>query len=280
MMIKAMTTAKYTKPFLRWAGGKNWFTKYIENYLPDDFNNYYEPFLGGGAIFFYLKCKGQIKNKSYLSDSNKELINTYKVIKSNPNDLILSLKTHIDNEDEYYKMRSKEFDNPIEKAAKFLYLNKTSFNGIYRVNSQGKYNVPYGKRNLKRLYDFEQILKISAMFEHTYFSTSDFKDKCKKTKANDFIFIDPPYTVAHENNGFIQYNQSIFSWEKQVQLSQISKILDEKKVNFLITNAYHKNILKIYTSGIQIPISRTSTVGGKGAKRAQYKEILITNIIK
>lgn len=268
------------KPFLRWAGGKNWLTKHIEAYLPGSFDNYFEPFLGGGSIFFYLKSKGLIKNKAYLSDSNKELINTYKVIKSNPKDLILSLKTHIDNEEEYYKMRSMEFDNPIEQAAKFLFLNKTSFNGIYRVNQEGKYNVPYGKRNLKTLYDFEHIIEISELFDKTYFSTSDFKNKCRKVETNDFVFIDPPYTVAHENNGFVQYNQSIFSWKNQIQLSRLSKKLDEKNAHFLITNAYHQSIKEIYTNGIQIPISRSSTIGGKGAKRSQYKEILITNIKK
>lgn len=273
------TIEKSTKPFLRWAGGKNWFTKYIENYLPTDFENYYEPFLGGGSIFFYLKSKGLIKNKSYLSDSNKDLINAYKIIKSNPTDLIKLLETHKDSELEYYKFRNKEFDNPIERAAQFLFLNKTSFNGIYRVNKSGKYNVPYGKRNLDTLYHFDHIIKISQLLEKTYFSISDFKINCKKAKTNDFVFLDPPYTVAHENNGFIQYNQSIFSWENQIELSKITQEFSINNVHFLVTNAFHKSIQELYEFN-QIPISRSSTIGGKGAKRSQYKEILITNIIK
>jgi DNA adenine methylase len=267
-----------TKPFLRWAGGKNWFTKHIEEFLPNEFNNYYEPFLGGGSIFFYLKSKGLIKNKSYLSDSNGELINTYRVIKSNTADLIKLLEKQKDSEDEYYLMRSQNFDNPIEQAAKFIYLNKTSFNGIYRVNRQGKYNVPYGKRKLKTLYDFDHFYEISKMLEKTYLSTTDFKNRCKQIDLNDFVFIDPPYTVAHENNGFVQYNQAIFSWKNQIQLSKIAQVLDEKKANFLITNAYHQSIKDIYTNGRQIPVSRSSTIGGVGAKRTNYKELLITNI--
>lgn len=266
------------KSFLRWAGGKNWLTKYIEEYVPSNFNNYYEPFLGGGAIFFYLKSKGLIRNKAYLSDSNKELINTYKVIKSNPYDLITLLKKQVDNEHEYYKMRQLEFDNPIENAAKFLYLNKTSFNGIYRVNRQGRYNVPYGRRKLENLYDYERLHEVSEIFESTFFSTCDFKLKCKRADNNDFVFIDPPYTVAHENNGFVQYNQAIFSWENQIQLSNIMRDFSKRGVHFLMTNAFHNSVKELYNTGKQIPISRSSTIGGKGAKRTLYRELLITNI--
>ncbi len=269
---------KIVKPFLRWAGGKSWLTKHLENYIPKDFNNYYEPFVGGGSIFFYLKSKGYIKNKSYLSDSNTDLINTYKVLKNHSKRLFEILKTHIDSEDEYYRMRSADCANPIGKAAKFLYLNKTSFNGIYRVNKNGEYNVPYGRRNLKVLYDFEHLKDISMALENTYLSTQDFKQRCKKIQKNDFVFIDPPYTVVHENNGFIQYNQSIFSWNNQLQLSKLTAELDEKKVHFLVTNAYHDCIKEIYQTGNQVKLLRASTIGGKGATRAKYKEIIITNI--
>lgn len=270
---------KRLKPFLRWAGGKTWLTKHIERYTPDKFEDYYEPFVGGGAIFFYLKSKGYIKNKAYISDSNKELINTYKILKNNFKALTSILKTHYDDEDEYYRIRNTEYFDPIEKAAKFLYLNKTSFNGIYRVNKKGKYNVPYGRRNLNSLYDFNHLSEISNALKNTYISTQDFKNRCKKPKKNDFIFIDPPYTVAHENNGFIQYNQSIFSWENQIQLSQLTNGFDKKGVLFLVTNAYHESIKEIYTTGKQIKLSRSSTIGGVGAKRTKYKEIIITNII-
>jgi len=164
---------KIVKPFLRWAGGKTWFTKHIENYIPKDFNDYYEPFVGGGSVFFYLKSKGFIKNKAYLSDSNSDLINTYKILKNYSNDLFEILKTHIDSEDEYYRMRSTGFTDKIEKAAKFIYLNKTSFNGIYRVNRNGEYNVPYGRRNLNILYDFEHLKDISIALKNTYLSTLD-----------------------------------------------------------------------------------------------------------
>ena len=266
------------KPFLRWAGGKTWLTKHVENYLPNEFNNYYEPFVGGGSIFFYLKSKGYIKNKAFLSDSNSELINTYKVLKNKHNELFLLLKNQFDSEEEYYRMRNAEFSDPVEKAAQFMYLNKTSFNGIYRVNRNGKYNVPYGKRNLEKLYNFDHLLNVSKALKNTYLSTQDFKNRLKKINENDFVFIDPPYTVAHENNGFIQYNQSIFSWNNQKQLSKLTNDLDLKGVFFLVTNAYHDSIKEIYLTGTKEKLSRASTIGGIGATRTKYREIIITNI--
>lgn len=218
-MIKEIKTVK---PFLRWAGGKTWFTKQILNFLPPDFKNYYEPFVGGGSVFFFLKSQGLIKHKAYLSDSNAELINSYKVIKNNSESLFKLLKAHKNSEEEYYRMRSSDFSDPIKQAAKFIFLIKTSFNGIYRVNKNGQYNVPYGKRNLKVLYDYDHLKTVSLALKNTYLSTQDFKQRCKQIKENDLVFIDPPYTVAHENNGFIQYNQSIFSWDNQLQYSQIA----------------------------------------------------------
>lgn len=265
---------------MRWAGGKTWFTKHLEKYMPNSFENYYEPFLGGGSIFFYLKSRGYIKKKAYLSDSNSELINTYKVLKSQPNHLFLLLKDHFNHRDEYYRMRDAEFDDPVEKAARFLYLNKTSFNGIYRVNLKGKYNVPYGRRNLDPIYDFGHLSQVSNALKKTHLSTLDFKKRCLNIGANDMVFIDPPYTVAHENNGFVKYNQSIFSWENQLQLSKLTAKLDERGAFFIVTNAYHDSIKQVYSTGQQFKLSRASNIGGTGAERRKYKEIIITNTVQ
>lgn len=269
---------KKVKPFLRWAGGKSWFTKHIDEFLPENFNDYYEPFLGGGAIFFYLKSTGKIKNKAYLSDSNEDLINTYRVIKSDPLDLEYAIKKFSLSEKDYYLIREMNFDNKIERAAQFYYLNKTSFNGIYRVNRNGKFNVPYGHRNLKEVINPGQFLEFSDLLKNTFFSKQGFKSRCIKPEPQDLVFLDPPYTVAHENNGFVQYNQSIFSWENQIQLSKLLETLKSKKVNYIMTNAYHKSIIELYNTGINEGILRSSTVGGKGATRTEYKEIIISNL--
>ena len=275
---KTKIKKKHLKPFLRWAGGKNWFTKHINSFLPEEFNDYHEPFLGGASIFFYLKSSGLIKNNAFLSDSNKDLINCYEILKNNPESLIQILKYHKNEEKEYYRIRETVYESPIERAAQFIYLNRTSFNGVYRVNRKGKYNVPFGRRKLTKLYDFEHLLHASKLLQDTFFNISDFKDKCDLIRKGDFVFIDPPYTVAHANNGFVQYNQSIFSWENQMELANITKSLDKNEIQFLVTNAFHPSILDLYQTGKQIPISRQSLIGGKGATRAKYKEILITNI--
>lgn len=266
-----------TKPFLRWAGGKSWLLKNIMDFVPTEFGNYYEPFLGGGAVFFFLKSHGLIKNKCFLSDSNAELINTYNVIKSNLKDLINILVTQKDSKEEFYRIRNQNYDNPIEKAAKFLFLNKTSFNGIYRVNSKGLYNVPYGFRSLENIYNFNEFQQISDLLQDVDISCGDFKIKCLQPSINDFVFLDPPYTIAHENNGFVQYNQSIFSWQNQIELSNIVCEYKLKNVNYLLTNACHKSIEELYSFSRKSTLSRMSTVGGKGSLRTRYNELLITN---
>jgi DNA adenine methylase len=128
------------------------------------------------------------------------------------------------------------------------------------------------------LYDFDHFYEISELLSKTYLSTIGFKNRCQQIDSNDLVFMDPPYTVAHENNGFIQYNQAIFSWENQKQLAKVVRKLDDKNAHWLITNAYHKSIRELYTTGKQIPVSRHSTIGGVGARRALYRELLITNV--
>ncbi len=267
------------KPFLRWAGGKTWLTNHIETLLPKTINNYYEPFLGGGAMFFYLKSKGFINGKCYLSDTNEELINAYRVLKNNPKELFEFLKKQKNTEKEYYKIRKALFLNNIERAARFLYLNKTSFNGIYRVNKSGEYNVPFGHRKFVKLYNFEQLEATSLLLKNCFFSVMDFKKVVTKVNEGDLIFFDPPYTVAHENNGFIHYNQSLFSWENQIELSKLLLKIKEKKANFILTNASHASIEEIYNDkGNKTILTRASTIGGIGANRTKYKEIIYTNI--
>lgn len=266
------------KPFLRWAGGKTWLTNHIEELLPKTINNYFEPFLGGGSMFFYLKSKGLINGRCYLSDTNEELINAYRVLKSNPKELFELLKKQKNTEEQYYKIRKTKFTNNIERASRFFYLNKTSFNGIYRVNKIGEYNVPFGHRKLEKLYDFEQLKITSNSLKNCFFSVMDFKKVETKVNEGDLIFFDPPYTVAHENNGFIHYNQSLFSWENQIELSKLLLIIKRKKANFILTNACHTSIEELYNDkGNKTILTRASTIGGIGASRTKYKELIYTN---
>lgn len=266
--------------FLRWTGSKKWLLKNIDCFLPEKFNNYHEPFLGGGSVFFYIKNFKCNTRKYFLSDINEELINSYDQIKNNLDHLVLKLKTFKNTPDFYYNVRDQKPRNKLNKAAKFIYLNRTSFNGIYRVNSKGKYNVPYGKRPNVDIVTSELLRKVSYHLENSILECMPFNHILKNIEANDFVFLDPPYTVSHENNGFIEYNQKLFSWEDQIALRDLIMTLIDKKVNFLLTNASHESIRELYKDLPQInieSISRHCKVGGRTHTRKTYNELLIFN---
>lgn len=269
------------KPFLRWAGGKTWLLKDIYNYLPEKFNNYYEPFLGGGSVYIHLKSSGKIQNEAFLSDRNTDLINAYNVIKYNSFELIRILKEYKNEKEFYYFLRDQKYSNDIQKAAQFIFLNRTSFNGVYRVNLRGEYNVPYGFKEYKALFDFGNLLKLVDIFQDASFASCDFEETLDKVQKGDLVFLDPPYTVAHENNGFIKYNQKIFAWEDQERLVEYIELIKAKQAYFILTNAVHFNINNLFQKvGSKHILNRYSVVGGKGAKREEISEYIFTNCIK
>lgn len=271
---------KSALPVLKWAGGKRWFVKYVDQFLPQSFNNYHEPFIGGASIFLHLKNTGKIKHKSFLSDFNSELINTYRQLQLNPQKVVEVIKSFKNEMSSYYTLRSLQIKGEIENAAKFIFLNKTSFNGIYRVNKKGEYNVPYGYRTGDNIFDYENIIKTSLILnDNTEFLTGDFDLVRENIQKNDLVFLDPPYTVAHENNGFIQYNKSLFSWNDQERLAELLKFISAKGAHFIMTNAAHKNIEELFDPiGKKVQLDRKSLVGGKGAVRKNVHEFIFTNI--
>jgi DNA adenine methylase len=261
------------KPFLRWAGGKIWFLKIIQDFLPEKINNYYEPFLGGGAIFLFLMQIGKIRGKCYLSDSNKELIDCYVQIRDNVEGVIEFLQGYENNEYFYYKMRKLVPKSDLERAAQFIYLNRTSFNGLYRVNLNGIYNVPYGFKSYKLLFDIDNLRKVSTLLKYVEIKHKDFQNSLIGIKHEDFTFLDPPYTVTHGNNGFIKYNQKIFAWSDQERLALSIKNLVEKGANYVLTNAAHPSIEGLFGKyGARKEVSRYSVIGGKKASRGLKNE--------
>lgn len=265
------------KPFLRWTGSKRWFVKNgLEKYMPDKFNNYHECFLGGGSVFFSIKPS----NDTFLYDSNSELIETYKEIRDNVNLVIKRLKKFENTEDEYYRIRDSRFLKPHTRAARFIYLNRCSFNGIYRVNSKGIYNVPYGRRKNVDLVSKNNLLLVSESLKGSNIECGDFENSLDNIKKGDLVFLDPPYTVYHENNGFIEYNKKLFSWEDQERLKSFVLRIIEKGAFFILTNAYHKSIVELYKDcGISFKHSRYSQVGGRNKTRGMYNEIIICNTL-
>lgn len=265
------------KPFLRWAGGKSWIVKHLRPLLSEcSFVNYHEPFLGGGAVFFSLTHHGRM----FLSDSNRELIETYVSIRDNVDEIISLLRKYPNEKDFYYNLRDSLPTSPLEKSARFIYLNQTSFNGIYRVNFQGKYNVPYGYRN-KIVLNENVLRKASAKLQGAELMCCDFGLTLSRIGKGDFIFIDPPYTVSHNNNGFIKYNQKIFSLEDQYRLSILIDKIKQKKAFYVLTNAAHNKISEIFDKGdLLIQVNRANLLGGKNAQRGHVDEFLFTNIVR
>jgi len=240
------------------------------------FANYHEPFLGGGAVFMNL----QPPNHSYLSDLNQELIDTYSALHDDVEKVIAELKKFKNTAEEYYAVRDAKYRNDFKLAARFIFLNQTSFNGIYRVNLKGEYNVPYGYRKVQ-VFRAEDLRTISEMLAKATIVSSDFGVVTKNVKKNDLVFLDPPYTVNHNNNGFIKYNQKLFSLDDQHRLSRVIDEIKSKKAFYILTNAAHKTIEEIFEKGDnKIKLKRPSLIGGLNAERGHYEEVLFTNLQK
>ncbi len=274
---KHSITSQTVKPFLRWAGGKTWLVKHLHLFLPENgFKKYHEPFLGGGAIFFSLNNL----NKAFLSDSNADLITTYQVLKSNIEGVIKVLKGFKNNERFYYKVRGSDCVSPIEGAARFIFLNQTSFNGIYRVNQKGQYNVPFGYRT-KGFLDEENLRLVSNKLQNATLFSSDFDNIKKNIKNRDLVFLDPPYTVTHNMNGFIKYNQKLFSLEDQYRLSKLIDHIRSHDAFYIVTNASHPKIIEIFEKGDKrIELPRASLIGGKNSYRGRTIEYIFTNCLQ
>lgn len=265
------------EPFVRWAGGKTWLIPHMPDILGDvQIEHYHEPFLGGAAVFFSMEHK----KKAYLSDANPQLINAYIQVRDNPEGVIELFQQMRNTKDDYYRIRGEiTAANTVENAARFIYLNQTSYNGLYRVNRQGQYNVPYGFRETWT-YDMERIRHASAKLQNTRLEVGDFEAHKYRIKPNDLVFLDPPYTVSHNNNGFIQYNQHLFSLDDQHRLKQFIEYIKKKNAYYVLTNAAHETIRDIFlTEGDRIvELQRNSLIGGKKASRAAISEYIFTNI--
>ena len=261
-------------PFLKWVGGKRWLIETSELRVPARINRYIEPFLGGGAVFCALQPQ-----KAILSDLNGRLIECYEVIRSDPVGLKLAMSTHAAKHSDsyYYEERDRTPNTAVARAAQFLYLNRTCFNGIYRENLRGKFNVPRGSKNsvLLETDDFEGWARALSGAD---LLVSDFEDTIDKAGEGDFIFADPPYTVRHNKNGFVKYNQKIFSWEDQERLAEALKAAALRGAQFVLTNADHEAVRQLYEGiGSSRAVGRSSVVAASPANRSSTTELLVNS---
>ena len=260
------------KPFLKWAGGKRWLVSQHSDLLPKSFNRYIEPFLGSGAVFFHLCPKLAI-----LGDYNAELIDTYKAIKENWRLVYRYLRGHRSrhSREYYYKARSFRPVSLASRAARFIYLNRTSWNGLYRVNLAGSFNVPIGTKS-SVIFEGDRFDLISAALQNANLVPADFETLINIAEEGDLIFADPPYTVQHNNNSFIKYNEKLFSWADQERLSRALKRAKERRAIIVSTNANHNCIRDLYESTFEtLVVSRNSLISSKVCSRTKFEELII-----
>lgn len=278
--IKKENQINYTKskPFLKWAGGKQKLVKELINLMPVKYNNYFEPFVGGGALFFNVEPRN-----AYLVDYNEELINLYKVIKNKPNELIDDLKKHKNNKEYFYKIRNLDRDknyfklNDIERASRFIYLNKTCYNGLYRVNSKGEFNVPFGNYKNPNILDKETILICSKVLKNVHLIHGDFEIIKNKVKPNDFVYFDPPYVPINTTSSFTSYTNNGFDKEEQKRLKKFFDYLTTKNVYCMLSNSYTDFILRLY-QGYRIHVVEASrAINCKSEGRGKVKEVVVIN---
>lgn len=274
------------KPFVKWAGGKRQIMKDIKKYIPDNYSTYYEPFVGGGAVFFELAPK-----KAVLNDYNKELMNVFECIKDEIRfeKMCNELNHHEANHSEeyYYKIRDldrdkKKFNKLVDykRAARTIYLNKACFNGLYRVNSKNEFNVPYGKKEKVNTYEGQNLGIVHCIlnFNDIELQSTDFEEAVKNAKKGDFIYFDPPYDS--DTSTFNSYTEDGFGKEEQVRLFELFEKLDKKGCYIMLSNHNTKLIRDLYKNYNINVIKAKRNINANGKKRGNVEEVLITNYKK
>jgi DNA adenine methylase len=255
------------EPFLKWPGGKRALLPGLSDLLPKSFGRYFEPFLGGGALYFHLRPK-----RALLADKNIELIGCYTVLRDHPDELIRRLRRLRNDADTYYRVRRSLPRSEVSKAARFMYLANLSFNGIYRVNFEGHFNVPYGHRAGRPVFDADRLRRSSRTLQGVKLVPDDFEVAVRTARATDLVYLDPPYTVAHSNNGFIRYNAKLFSWDDQQRLARVASDLAARGCHVIVSNASHPPIRALYPGFSVYELERRSNISARAASRTQISE--------
>lgn len=262
-------------PFLKWPGGKRWFVNQYLNIFPEKYNQYLEPFLGGGSVFFALQ-----PHSGVITDINGELINLYEMMRDQPDNLKNVMLCHQQKhcKEYYYRIRETIYDAKVEKAARFLYLNRTCFNGMYRVNKNGLFNVPIGSKN-NCVYDIDKFCEYARILKKIEIKVSDFEETIEKAQKGDLIFADPPYVVPQNRDGFIKYNDKLFTWKDQERLCSCLNEAKKRGAYIVLTNADTEEISEMYKKYDFFikQMSRSSMIAGNVAKRGKITELLITS---
>jgi DNA adenine methylase len=274
-------------PFVKWAGGKTQLLSQLYALAPPEFDRYFEPFLGGGAMFFYLISDKNKRFTAYLSDINSELINSYIAVKDNVEKLIKFLKRHEtgykkDPAEYYYKLRSNDkIYNDTERAARFVALNRTCYNGLYRVNRNGKFNVPLGKYKSPLICNSSNLRNVSLALRYSKATIKviDYKEILENAKEGDFIYLDPPYNPVSSTAYFTKYTNSGFDNQDQKELAHVFRKLNDRTCKVLLSNSSTPFVKGLYSDFAKytMEVDVIRSINCKGSKRGGHKELIIRN---
>ncbi len=265
------------RPFLKWAGGKTQILRELEKRIRlIDYRRYFEPFLGGGALFFFLQ-----PSQSHLSDSNYELIDLYRSVRDDVEEIIHELKDYPNDENYFYKIRKINPNdlNSIQRAARFIYLNKTCFNGLFRVNRAGNFNVPFGYYKKPVICDSETLKEASLALQKSFLLEGDFEEILKDAGKGDLIYFDPPYEPLNKTSNFTSYTKKGFDLEEQKRLARTFEELDSRGCYLILSNSNTQNILDLYSrfKKYKREIYANRAINCKADGRGKITEVIITN---
>lgn len=270
------------KPVTKWVGGKRQLLGDLHSLMPEQYNKYFEPFIGGGALLFSLAPQ-----EALINDYNEDLINVYQVIRDNPKELLDTLRIHEEkNSKEYYlDIRSTDRDGRIEKftdiqrAARILYMLRVDFNGLYRVNSKGQFNVPYGRYKNPKIVNEENIMTVHNYFNQAKIDiiSGDFEDAVSTAQKDDFVYFDPPYIPLTETSDFTAYTKAGFSYEDQVRLRDTFFKLAERGVKVMLSNSDTPTTRELYAKANIHEVQATRAINSKASGRGKVGELIITS---
>ncbi|GAC42237.1 DNA adenine methylase [Paenibacillus popilliae] len=275
-----VTRNRLAQPFLKWAGGKRQLLPEIKKYIPKKINTYYEPFVGAGAVLFDLQPK-----RAVINDINGDLINTYNVIKNNVDELIEDLNKHKNDPDYFYKIRDldrtgkyKNLTN-IERASRIIYLNKTCFNGLFRVNSQGQFNVPFGKYKSPQIVNEIVVRAVNHYLINSDVSilNGDYETALETASKGDFVYFDPPYDPVSDTSSFTGYSLDGFDKEDQIRLRDVFIKLDQRGCKVLLSNSATDFIKDIYSDYHIKMVTASRNINSVASKRGKIDEVLVMN---
>lgn len=264
-----------TPPFLKWAGGKSQLLPEIRSRMPSKYARYFEPFLGGGAVFFDLS-----PDVAVLSDANEELINCYMVVRESADELLRQIRRWRVSEVEFYRLRALNPEDltRVERAARFVFLNKTCFNGLYRVNKKGQFNVPYGKNKNCSIVNPDNLRQASIALQNAEILNADYLRILKeRVRPNDFVYLDPPYFPISKYSDFKRYTKDFFYKEDHVRLAKTCSELDKMKCFFMVSNSLHPDIVDLYSKFRVEPVMASRAINCKGTGRGKITELIIRN---